>query len=147
MPERGDDLEASVTIEFDANVRGPWDFKPAQRSVVVHPGQMTTVEYEFTNVQNRTMSAQAIPSYAPMQAGPFFNKIECFCFTEQRLEPGQSVDMPVTFFVDPAMAQDTDGAQIRNITLSYTFYRVENPKKVEPTRGAAVPAASSGKGS
>ena len=76
------DPTRTITVEFDANARGPWDFKPAQRSVQVHPGEMATVMYEFRNVQNRTMAAQAIPSYAPMQASAHFNKLECFCFNE-----------------------------------------------------------------
>ncbi len=82
------DLSRSITIEFDANSRGPWEFKPEKRSVVVHPGELTTVMYEFRNVQNRTMAAQAIPSYAPMQAMPHFNKLECFCFNQYSLAPG-----------------------------------------------------------
>ena len=81
-------------------MRGPWDFKPAQRSVVVHPGQMTTVEYEFTNVQNRTMTAQAIPSYAPGNAAPHFTKVQCFCFNEWTLGPGETRRWPVVFVVE-----------------------------------------------
>ncbi len=113
------DASRSVTIEFDANVRGPWDFKPAQRSVVVHPGQLTTVEYEFTNVQNRTMTAQAIPSYAPMQAAAHFTKVQCFCFNEWTLAPGEKRRWPVVFVVDPKLPKD-----VTTITLSYTFFEV-----------------------
>ncbi|MFO1273834.1 MAG: cytochrome c oxidase assembly protein [Rubrivivax sp.] len=113
------DLSRSVTIEFDANVRGPWDFKPAQRSVVVHPGQMTTVEYEFTNVQNRTMTAQAIPSYAPGNAAPHFTKVQCFCFNEWTLGPGETRRWPVVFVVDSKLPKD-----VTTITLSYTFFEV-----------------------
>jgi len=83
------DLSRSITVEFDANARGPWDFRPAVRTLKVHPGEITTVMYEFRNVQNRTMSAQAIPSYAPMQAQAHFNKVECFCFNQYTLEPGE----------------------------------------------------------
>jgi cytochrome c oxidase assembly protein subunit 11 len=113
------DLSRSVTIEFDANVRGPWDFKPAQRSIVVHPGQMTTVEYEFTNVQNRTMTAQAIPSYAPGNAAPHFTKVQCFCFNEWTLAPGETRRWPVVFVVDGKLPKD-----VSTITLSYTFFEV-----------------------
>ena len=113
------DLSRSITVEFDANARGPWDFKPARRSLQVHPGEMTTVDYEFTNVQNRTMTAQAIPSYAPMQAGPHFTKVECFCFNEWTLAPGESRRWPVTFVIDPKLAKD-----VATITLSYTFFEV-----------------------
>jgi len=113
------DLSRSVTIEFDANARGPWNFRPAQRSVVVHPGELTTVEYEFTNVQNRTMTAQAIPSYAPMQAGPHFSKVQCFCFNEWTLAPGETKRWPVVFVVDGKLPKD-----VTTITLSYTFFEV-----------------------
>lgn len=113
------DTTRLVTVEFDANVRGPWDFKPAQRSLQVHPGQLTTVEYEFTNVQNRTMAAQAIPSYAPQNAAPHFNKLECFCFSEWTLKPGETKKWPVAFVIDPKLPKD-----VTTITLSYTFFEV-----------------------
>ena len=113
------DTSRLITIEFDANARGPWDFKPAQRSIQVHPGQMATVMYEFKNLQNRTMAAQAIPSYAPMQASPHFNKLECFCFNEYTLTPGESKEWPVVFVIDPKIPKD-----VNTITLSYTFFEV-----------------------
>jgi cytochrome c oxidase assembly protein subunit 11 len=124
------DLSRRVTIEFDANARGPWDFKPAQRSVQVHPGEVTTVMYEFRNVQNRTMAAQAIPSYAPRQASPHFNKLECFCFNEYTLAPGEVKSWPVVFVIDPKLPKD-----VTTITLSYTFFEV----------GGKFPAAPAGK--
>jgi len=83
------DLSRIVTVEFDANTSGPWHFKPEQRSVQVHPGELTTVVYEFQNTQNRRMSAQAFPSYAPQQAAAHFNKLECFCFNQYTLNPGE----------------------------------------------------------
>lgn len=113
------DSTRTITVEFDANARGPWDFKPAQRSLQVHPGQMTTVMYEFRNVQNRTMSAQAIPSYAPRQATAYFNKLECFCFNEYTLAPGEIKQWPVVFVIDPKLPKD-----VTTITLSYTFFEV-----------------------
>src|SRR5690349_8301237 len=100
------DTSRTITIEFDANSRGPWEFHPAKRSVEVHPGEMTTVMYEFRNVQNRTMAAQAIPSYAPMQAMPYFNKLECFCFNQYTLKPGESKQWPVVFVIDPKLSKD-----------------------------------------
>jgi cytochrome c oxidase assembly protein subunit 11 len=124
------DYSRKVTVEFDANSRGPWDFKPAQRSVEVHPGELTTVMYEFRNVQDRTMAAQAIPSYAPMQAMPHFNKLECFCFNEYVLKPGERKTWPVVFYVDPKLPKD-----VTTITLSYTFFEVSG--KVAP-KSAAV---------
>jgi cytochrome c oxidase assembly protein subunit 11 len=113
------DLSRIVTVEFDANARGPWDFKPAKRYVEVHPGELTTVMYEFRNIQNRTMAAQAIPSYAPKQATPHFNKLECFCFNEYTLKPGESKQWPVVFVIDPKLPRD-----VKTITLSYTFFEV-----------------------
>ncbi|MFN0184658.1 MAG: cytochrome c oxidase assembly protein, partial [Aquabacterium sp.] len=93
------DRSRLITVEFDANARGPWDFKPALRSVQVHPGELATVMYEFRNVQNRAMAAQAIPSYAPRQAGSHFTKLECFCFNEYKLQPGESKQWPVVFYI------------------------------------------------
>jgi cytochrome c oxidase assembly protein subunit 11 len=121
------DLTRSITIEFDANSRGPWEFKPEKRSVVVHPGELTTVMYDFKNVQNRTMSAQAIPSYAPMQAMPYFNKIECFCFNQYTLKPGEGKRWPVVFVIDPKLSKD-----VKTITLSYTFFEVGGTVPPEP---------------
>jgi cytochrome c oxidase assembly protein subunit 11 len=114
------DRTRTITVEFDANARGPWDFKPAQRSIQVHPGELATVMYEFQNVQNRTMAAQAIPSYAPMQASPHFNKLECFCFNEYTLAPGEKKAWPVAFVIDPKLPRD-----VTTITLSYTFFEVK----------------------
>ena len=120
------DTTRSITVEFDANARGPWDFKPAQSSVQVHPGQLVTVMYEFKNKQNRSMAAQAIPSYAPMHAGQHFTKLECFCFAEHLLAPGESKQWPVVFVIDAKLPKD-----VTTITLSYTFFEV----------GGKVPAA------
>ena len=133
------DTSRIVTVEFDANVRGPWEFKPAQRSVDVHPGEMTTVMYEFRNVQNRTMAAQAIPSYAPRQAMAHFNKLECFCFNEYVLKPGESKQWPVVFIVDPKLPKD-----VRTITLSYTFFEVggKTPAAPQATLGGPLPQAA-----
>nr|WP_315479779.1 cytochrome c oxidase assembly protein [uncultured Rhodoferax sp.] len=125
------DTSRTITVEFDANARGPWEFKPAQRSLQVHPGELTTVVYEFQNVQNRRMSAQAIPSYAPMQASAHFNKLECFCFNQYTLEPGEKKSWPVVFVIDPKLSKD-----VRTITLSYTFFEVGG--KTPPAPVAAV---------
>lgn len=122
------DTTRTVTVEFDANARGPWDFKPAQRSVQVHPGELTTVVYEFRNIQNRTMAAQAIPSYAPQQASSHFTKLECFCFSEHTLQPGESKSWPVAFVIDPKLPRD-----VTTITLSYTFFEVGSRTPAAPT--------------
>ena len=108
--------------------RGPWEFRPAQRSVQVHPGEVMTVMYEFQNVQNRTMSAQAIPSYAPRQAAQHFNKLECFCFNQYTLAPGEKKEWPVVFVVDPKLSKD-----VHTITLSYTFFEVGGKAPAAPS--------------
>lgn len=113
------DRSRTITVEFDVNTRGPWFFKPAVRSMEVHPGELTTVVYEFQNIQNRTMAAQAIPSYAPKQASNHFNKLECFCFTQYTLAPGEKKEWPVAFVIDPLLPKD-----VTTITLSYTFFEV-----------------------
>jgi cytochrome c oxidase assembly protein subunit 11 len=128
------DSNRAITIEFDANSRGPWEFKPEKRSVVVHPGELTTVMYEFRNVQNRTMAAQAIPSYAPMQAMPYFNKLECFCFNQYTLKPGEAKRWPVVFVIDPKLSKD-----VKTITLSYTFFEVGGTVPPEPA-GRGTPS-------
>lgn len=124
------DRTRTITVEFDANARGPWHFKPAQSSVQVHPGELATVMYEFQNVQDRRMSAQAIPSYAPSQASSHFNKLECFCFTQYTLEPGEKKNWPVAFVIDPKISKD-----VTTITLSYTFFEVGG--KTPPAPGQA----------
>jgi len=113
------DRSRTISVEFDANAAGPWEFKPAVRHLDVHPGEMTTVMYEFRNTQTRTMAAQAIPSYAPKQAEPHFNKLECFCFNQYTLKPGESKQWPVVFVIDPKLPKD-----VNTITLSYTFFEV-----------------------
>ena len=129
VPNTQIDRTRTITVEFDANARGPWDFKPAVRSLEVHPGELTTVMYEFVNVQSRSMVAQAIPSYAPKQAMAHFNKIECFCFNEYSLAPGERKQWPVVFYIDPKLPRD-----VRTITLSYTFFEVggKTPQAAAP---------------
>lgn len=129
------DKTRTITVEFDANSRGPWEFKPAQRSLQVHPGELATVLYEFQNVQNRRMTAQAIPSYAPMQAAAHFNKLECFCFTQYSLAPGEKKSWPVAFVIDPKLSKD-----VTTITLSYTFFEVGGA--VPPAPGSAAAATA-----
>ena len=129
------DMSRTITVEFDANARGPWEFKPATRSLQVHPGELTTVMYEFQNVQNRRMAAQAIPSYAPMQAAAHFNKLECFCFNQYTLDPGEKKRWPVAFVIDPKLSKD-----VSTITLSYTFFEVGG--KTPPAPVSAVDAGA-----
>jgi cytochrome c oxidase assembly protein subunit 11 len=131
------DRSRTITVEFDANVRGPWEFKPAVRTLELHPGELATVMYEFKNVQNRAMAAQAIPSYAPKQATSHFNKLECFCFNEYQLQPGETKQWPVVFYIDPKLPRD-----VSTITLSYTFFEVGGKTPVAPA--ASMSAGKSG---
>lgn len=136
------DTSRTITVEFDANAHGPWKFKPELRTLKVHPGEMATVMYEFQNVQDRRMTAQAIPSYAPRQAGPHFNKIECFCFSQYTLAPGEKKEWPVVFVIDPLLPKD-----VTTITLSYTFFEVGGKVPAAPQSTAAVaPPAGAGGG-
>jgi cytochrome c oxidase assembly protein subunit 11 len=124
------DETRTVAVEFDTNAHGPWRFKPATRSVDVHPGQLVTVEYELVNTFDHAMAGQAIPSYAPQVAGRYFRKLECFCFQQQLLEGKESRRFPVVFVVDPELPKD-----VNTITLSYTFFEVGG--KVGKAPGAA----------
>lgn len=119
------DKTRTLTIEFDANSQGPWRFRPTVNSMQVHPGEMATIVYEVVNTQSRSVDAQAIPSYAPQQAEKYFKKVECFCFRQQTLAPNQAKQMPVVFYVDPALPRD-----VKVITLSYTFFEIAGKAKV-----------------
>jgi cytochrome c oxidase assembly protein subunit 11 len=132
------DKTRTITVDFDANARGPWDFKPALRSLQVHPGELATVMYEFRNVQDRTMAAQAIPSYAPRQASPHFNKLECFCFNQYTLAPGEKKQWPVAFVIDPKLPKD-----VTTITLSYTFFEVGGKTPPAPAGTVGVGKSAS----
>jgi cytochrome c oxidase assembly protein subunit 11 len=118
------DKSRTITIEFDATAQGPWRFRPTVSSMEVHPGEMAQVVYEVVNTQARAIDAQAIPSYAPQQASVHFKKMECFCFKQQTLGPNEAKQMPVVFFIDPALPKD-----VKTITLSYTFFEVGGPGK------------------
>jgi cytochrome c oxidase assembly protein subunit 11 len=130
-PQRADRapgaVPGQVKVQFDANVHPglPWRFEPEQVSVNVAPGARTQILYRSRNLSARAITAQAVYNVSPDTVGKYFKKIQCFCFTEQTLQPGQSVDMPVVFFVDPAIAKDPDTKDVHEITLSYTFYPVE----------------------
>lgn len=119
----------SISVRFDANIAGSlgWTFQPAQTTVTTKLGEQVLAHYRAANTSNRQLTGTAVFNVTPVNAGVYFNKIECFCFTEQTLEPGETVDMPVVFFVDPAIMKDPDTRSIKEITLSYTFYPVEKP--------------------
>lgn len=118
------DTSRTITIEFDATANGPWRFRPTVSSMQVHPGEMAQVVYEVVNTQPRAIEAQAIPSYAPQQASAHFKKMECFCFQQQTMEANQAKQMPVVFFIDPALPRD-----VQTITLSYTFFEIAGRDK------------------
>ncbi|MDQ2084184.1 cytochrome c oxidase assembly protein [Xanthobacteraceae bacterium Astr-EGSB] len=128
--------ERRVTVRFDANVgRGlPWRFEPDQTSLDVRLGEVVTAFYRITNQSAREITAQAAYNVTPPTAGGHFSKLECFCFTEQRLAPGETRDMPVVFFVEPALADDPEMRDLNTITLSYTFFPVREPGKVAEVR-------------
>jgi cytochrome c oxidase assembly protein subunit 11 len=130
--------ERTMTVRFDASVHRdmPWDFQPAQREVVVRVGEPTLIHYVATNPLSVPVSGQASFNVTPDKAGKYFDKVECFCFTEQRLEPGQTVDMPVSFFIDPAILQDRKLDGVDTITLSYTFFRLDEPVQLSGAAGA-----------
>jgi cytochrome c oxidase assembly protein subunit 11 len=124
-------IDRDVTVRFDANVGPglPWRFEPEQNEIKVKLGQVVTVNYRVINEAARPIIAQAAYNVAPLNAGSYFQKINCFCFTEQSLKAGETRDMAVVFYVDPSMAKDPDGREINTITLSYTFYRQREPSR------------------
>ncbi|CAL95917.1 cytochrome c oxidase assembly protein [Azoarcus olearius] len=118
------DRKRSVLVQFDANLHDlPWQFRPAQTSVRVHPGELVRVDYEVANVRAQTVTGQAVPSYGPRQAGRYFRKLDCFCFQQQTLAPGERRTMPVVFVLDPTLPED-----VTTVTLSYTFFEIQGRK-------------------
>ena len=139
----GEVLDRMVTVRFDANTGPglPWRFEPEQKTIEVRLGEVVTVNYLVVNETARPITASAAYNVTPLTMGAYFQKINCFCFTEQTLKAGEKREMPVVFYIDPAMAKDADGATTNTITLSYTFF----PQR-EPSRPVAVsvPAARPG---
>ena len=136
-------LDRMVTVRFnaDVNVGLPWLFQPLQREVRVHVGETAMAYFRAQNMASRRVTGQATFNVTPDKAGLYFTKIQCFCFNEQALEPGQSVDMPVTFFVDPKLASDPKMADVHTITLSYTFFRaVDDGAQTSQLPKPATPA-------
>lgn len=125
-------LDRKITVRFDANVGHGmgWNFKPVQRTLELKIGETALAFYEAKNLTNAKLTGTATFNVSPEAAGRYFNKIECFCFTEQTLEAGERADMPVTFFVDPEIIHDVESKNIREITLSYTFFPVKDGAEV-----------------
>ena len=138
-PQHGSGDE--VSVRFDANTSGnlKWSFHAVQTAMKVKAGDQTLAFFKAKNVSDQPLTGSAVFNVTPPQAGAYFNKIQCFCFTEQTLKPGESLEFPVSFFVDPEMFKDPDAAGIKEITLSYTFYPVDKVKAV-----SEAPAAASG---
>jgi cytochrome c oxidase assembly protein subunit 11 len=134
----GHALDRKIEVRFDANVTGglPWRFEPDQTTVEVRIGDVVTVGYTITNESARETVGQASYNVWPPTAGAYFSKINCFCFTEQRLKPGEKREMPVVFFVDPELAKDSEHDGLTTITLSYTMYPVRQPETPRVENGA-----------
>ncbi|UWQ98926.1 cytochrome c oxidase assembly protein [Rhodobacteraceae bacterium S2214] len=130
---QSDVLDQTITVRFDASLEKdmPWEFKPAQREMEIRIGETGLAFYEAHNPFDVPIAGQAAYNVTPYEAGGFFDKIECFCFTEQVLQPGETVMMPVSFFVDPAIVDDREGKYVHTITLSYTFYQIDLPETFE----------------
>lgn len=128
--ESEDILDQTIKIKFDASLERdmPWTFKPVEREMELRIGETGLAFYEAYNPTDRPVAGQASYNVFPYETGGFFNKIDCFCFTEQVLEPGERVQMPVTFFVDPEIVTDRDAKHVHSITLSYTFYEIDLPE-------------------
>jgi cytochrome c oxidase assembly protein subunit 11 len=122
-------LARKIAVRFDSNVAPglPWKFEPEQTEIEVKIGEVVTVFYTVTNQSARTTTAQAAYNVAPLTVGAYFQKINCFCFTEQTMAPGEKREMPVVFYVDPSIVSDSDNDGLNTITLSYTFYPVRDP--------------------
>ncbi|MBV9531080.1 MAG: cytochrome c oxidase assembly protein [Bradyrhizobium sp.] len=122
-------LKRTIAVRFDSNVASglPWKFEPEQSEIEVHLGEVATVYYTVTNQSARVTTGQAAYNVAPLTVGAYFQKINCFCFSEQIFAPGEKREMPVAFYVDPAIADDHDNDALNTITLSYTFYPVREP--------------------
>ena len=139
------DTSRRVVVEFDANSRGTWQFKPKLSSLTVHPGELATVVYELRSTVPRVTAGQAIPSYAPDGSGKFFRKLECFCFRQQTLQPHETREFPVVFIVDPKLPTD-----VGTITLSYTLFEVAGQGAAPDSKVVPAPtsqAASAARGS
>ncbi|MDO9599452.1 MAG: cytochrome c oxidase assembly protein [Azoarcus sp.] len=131
------DTSRSVLVQFDANLHDlPWRFHPLQRSVSVHPGELVHIAYEVVNTRAEPITGQAVPSYGPLVAGQYFRKMDCFCFTQQTLAPGERRTMPVVFVLDPALPAD-----VTTITLSYTFFELQGRRAATATSTAAATKA------
>lgn len=125
-------LDRTIKVTFDANSAPglPWDFKPVQREIELKIGETVQVKFEATNLSKKPTTGQAVFNVTPMAAGAYFNKVQCFCFTETTLQGGEKMEMPVVFFVDPEIVNTVETKGINTLTLSYTFYAREPSKPI-----------------
>ncbi|MBB4184858.1 cytochrome c oxidase assembly protein subunit 11 [Sinorhizobium terangae] len=131
-------LDEKVKVTFDANTSGlPWEFKPVQRDIDVRIGETVQVSYRAKNLSSKPTTGQATFNVTPMAAGAYFNKVQCFCFTEITLQPGEELEMPVVFFVDPEIVKAVETKGIKTLTLSYTFYPREPSKPLAEVKAKA----------
>jgi cytochrome c oxidase assembly protein subunit 11 len=139
-------VDQTVVVRFDATVDKdlPWTFRPVERAMTVRLGESNLAFYEAHNPTDRPIAGQATFNVVPDAAGGYFTKVQCFCFTEQVLQPGETVQMPVSFYVDPAMMEDPEGRYVHEITLGYTFYQIDLPEEAQPETQAALRPAPGG---
>ncbi len=142
VPEAVSDRVIEVRFNADVNSRLPWSFQPVQRVLRLRVGEVAIAAYRAENLGTRSIKGTAVFNVTPLKAGEYFNKVQCFCFDEQELAPGEVVDMPVTFFVDPAIEEDPRLDDVRTITLSYTFFRSLDDTAAGEARDGAVQKAS-----
>lgn len=129
----------TVTVRFDANMSPglPWSFKPVQPELTLHIGENKLAFFRASNLSTHTVTASAVFNVSPDLMGQYFTKIQCFCFTEQTLKPGETAEFPVSFYIDPAVLQDRDARTVRDMTLSYTFFKVQRPASGRTSKFAA----------
>ncbi|MEX0695495.1 MAG: cytochrome c oxidase assembly protein [Rhodospirillales bacterium] len=139
-PETATDIDFKVRFDANVNPGMPWRFKPVQREVKLKLGEERLAFYEATNLSDKPITGTAVFNVTPLKAGQFFVKIDCFCFTEQTLQPGETVDMPVSFYVDPAIYEEKNTRDVKTITLSYTFFPAQDgPEKVSAVQSSPAP--------
>jgi cytochrome c oxidase assembly protein subunit 11 len=138
-PEKATDIDFKVRFDANVNTELAWKFKPLQKEITLKLGEERLAFYEATNLSDKTITGSAVFNVTPLKIGQYFVKIDCFCFTEQTLRPGETAQMPVSFYVDPAIYEDKNTRDVKTITLSYTFYPVKDEQKVSAVRPSATP--------
>jgi cytochrome c oxidase assembly protein subunit 11 len=135
--------DPTITIRFNSDTANDlgWEFRPMERAVTVKPGEERIVSYRAVNRTSRPVTGTATFNVTPLKVGAYFVKVQCFCFEEQHLQPGEAVEMPVSFYVDPAMLDDASTAEVRTITLSYTMFRAKDAEKPVAERPASTRAS------